>query len=113
MSGSRVFAWMCATVRAHARVRKDMCINTPLYQTIVLCLKFKFCATLPTTDKAMMRWRVIVGKLVGEVVSASSPVQEEVSLVNAIMYPVKYHVNCLEAPLFYSFIDKFSIAGIV
>jgi hypothetical protein len=55
----------------------------------------------------------MLGKVVGEVVNASSPVHKELSLVDAITYPVKTHVNCFGAPLFYSFIGNSSGTSVV
>jgi hypothetical protein len=55
----------------------------------------------------------MLGKVTGKVANASSPVHEELALVDAVTYPVKSHVNCSEAPLCYSFIGNSSGASVV
>jgi hypothetical protein len=55
----------------------------------------------------------MLGKVVGEVGNVSSLVHDELALLGALTHPVKVHVNCFGAPLFYSFIGNSSGTGVV
>jgi hypothetical protein len=45
-------------------------------------------------------------KIVNEIINASSPVDEELTLLDVVMYPLKIHVNGIVAYLLHGFIGN-------
>ena len=50
--------------------------------------------------EAVVRWTVMLGEVVGQVVASSSPVDDELALADMIFDPVESHVDGFGAALF-------------
>ena len=56
---------------------------------------------------------MVLGEVVSKVICAFSPVNSELTLVDAVSDPVEPHVDCLGSSLFYCAIGDASGAGVV
>ena len=61
----------------------------------------------------MVAGGVVLGKVVGQVVSSAAPVDEELALVDAVSDPVKAHVNGFGAALLHCVVGDPGGAGVI
>ena len=61
----------------------------------------------------MVRWRMMLGKVVGKVIGPTAPMDDVLALGNAVLDPVETHVHDAGAALLDSVIDDASGAGVV
>jgi hypothetical protein len=76
-----------------------------MFEIQILCN----CSERPLSNDAR---RMMLGKIVGEVINASSPVNKALTFV-AVTYPVKMYVNGLIASLLLGFIGNSSRTSVV
>ncbi len=60
----------------------------------------------------VMGWRVMFGEVIGQINSATAPVDKELALGDMVLDPVKVHANGFGARLFDSVIDNAGGIGV-
>ena len=65
------------------------------------------------THKTMMRWRMMLGEVVGHVVDTASPMNDKLALFDSILDPIKAHIHGFGATLLDSIVHDASGAGVV
>ena len=63
--------------------------------------------------KAVMDSGMVFGKVIGKIIHARSPVDQELPLAGPVLDPIKMHVNCLGSFLFDSFLGEALGSGVV
>ena len=87
--------------KAHARKMIEN-INTPSQSGDWIDVLFDLGAVsdILRADRSMVFGRVMFGKIISPVVLTWMPVDSKLILFNAVLDPVKAHVNCFAALLF-------------
>jgi hypothetical protein len=65
------------------------------------------------THAAMVCKRMLFGEVIGQIVRATAPMDDELALGHAIAHPIEVHVNGLGATLFDGVVGNASGTGVV
>ena len=84
--------------------------NTPLLESRLYRIRFM---KIEWAHEVVMRWGMVLGKVISKIVTAICPTNVELSLLGAVTYPIKLHVHSTRPLLLTGPIEDAICGGVI